>query len=219
MRRASRRGSSSSALPRPLPRAARSAAHAREPAMMKSSRAEASAVTEPSAVARSRSIRVAVMTAPQEAPSGRLLLVERLRDRIGEAVPCARVASEGEHPLVEGGVCVGGIEQPLAERQQLMPAVDERGLEQAIAIGEVPVERAGADACATRDVVERGVRAVLCERLARDAHDRLVVASRIGAHGPRRCGCLHAHSEPPAGRSLDHSRRTVDKAETISVSW
>jgi hypothetical protein len=147
-------------------------------------------------------------------PERGLLIAERLGDRVSEAVPPAGVTCEGEHPLVERGTRVCRIEEAAAERLQFVAAVDERGLEQALTVGEVAVQRAGADARATRDVIERGVRAVLREGLARHSHDRLVIAPCIGAHGPRRCGSIHAHSN---SNRLNLST-ALDKAETVSVS-
>ena len=63
---------------------------------------------------------------------------------------------------------------------------DER-LDQHVTRGEVPIQRADADAGTAGDLVERGVDAVLLERLVGDLEQSLAIALRVGTERP---GCI-----------------------------
>ena len=94
-----------------------------------------------------------------------------------------------------------------------------------VALREVPVERAGADAGALGDLVERGVVPLLAEDLARDLDDAVVVALGIGAHGTSpRLALLNGDSlrivveeaEPSSGSRVP--RPTRPEQDLLSMS-
>ena len=78
------------------------------------------------------------------------------------------------------------------------PALHDR-VEQRVAVGEVPVERAGADARALGDLVEGGVVALLAEDRSSGLHEAVVVALRVSAH-------LHSFQNHLAKRRLSPYR-------------
>ena len=85
-------------------------------------------------------------------------------------------------------------ELPGAVDEPVQPVVDDR-LEQRLLRGEVPVERAGADARAPGDLVERHGDALLGERLLGDLEQPVPVALRVGAQRPSL-----GHVRPPPAR-------------------
>jgi hypothetical protein len=94
-----------------------------------------------------------------------------------------------------------------------LPALDEGSGQQAVAAGEVAVQRSCADTCAFGDVVEGGVHTVLSERLAGDAHDVVVVALGIRSQRPVPGEDLACHWVP----FEEIHFIVIDKAETLSV--
>ena len=95
--------------------------------------------------------------------------------------------TEGEFRLEEatqrGGGVVGRFEL-FSERRQGVDALAVDRDQQRTAVGEVPVQRADADACPGRDLLERHVRAGFGEGGRRGLDDALPVAHRVGAHRP-----------------------------------
>jgi hypothetical protein len=101
---------------------------------------------------------------------------------VGQRALGRGVADELAQPGDEG---VPGLEvaEVVGLAAHLLDLVDVDGLQERLARREVAVQRADADTCATRDVLQRGGRAVLGEDLAGGGQQVVVVAPGVGALG------------------------------------
>ena len=128
---------------------------------------------------------------------------------VGERLLRRDVADEALQP---GGQRLPGLElgELLGAARQRLDLVHVDRLHEVGARGEVPVQRADADAGAAGDVLERGRAVGLGERLACGGDQLLVVAQRVGA--------LRALRELDGVRSASWSSdRALDKAEGTSA--
>ncbi len=123
-------------------------------------------------------------------------LLEQLRDLLPRALDPAGARRRAQEDVLEQAVAGLDLERLLEVAHESLPAVGlgggglgdrdeladaplEDGLDECVARREVPVERAGADARAPRDLLERGLDAPLGEHLAGRGDEQLVIAPRV----------------------------------------
>src|SRR5262245_1416844 len=107
------------------------------------------------------------------------------------------------------------LEQLAGGAAQQVDLVAVRRLDERGARREVTVERADADAGAPRDVLQRGVRAVLGECLDRRPEQLLAVAPRVGAQ--RAFGGHNRRNPPDLVRSSMETEDTSDSLDQRST--
>lgn len=107
-------------------------------------------------------------------------------DRSGQSPIGARVVQGGPQPGIQRLRGRGRVCELIGERKQRLELPAQQSLDQRFPGRKVPVQRAHSDPRLSCDVLQRGLRAGLLERLPCRLKQPLAIAGSVGAHGSRR---------------------------------